>query len=173
MAIRDLVRRRERNTANSVPARRPESADPFTAIHDEFDRLLERLMPDFFRGGVPAPRTWESGWDFLPEVDVTETSKEVKVTADLPGVSEKDLDIRLEDGRLVLRGEKREEKDTDEQGRRHSERFYGRFERAIPLEHDVDADKVKATYRNGVLEVRLPKVETEEEKSRKINVVSG
>jgi HSP20 family protein len=88
---------------------------------------------------------------------VSGTAKEVKVTAELPGLEESDVDIELVNGVLTVRGEKKTE--TEDKDRRFSERYYGRFERRVPVD-DIDEDKVTASFRNGVLTVTLPKTAT-------------
>jgi HSP20 family protein len=91
------------------------------------------------------------GW---PQIDIDETDKEVRVTAELPGLDEKDVSLELANGVLSISGEKRSE--SEDKARRFSERYYGRFERRIPLD-DVDEDKASATFKNGVLSITVPK----------------
>src|SRR3546814_5339123 len=91
----------------------------------------------------------------------SETDKEIRVTAELPGLDEKDVEITVEDGALTLRGEKRSEVEDKDRG--YSELSYGRFERRIGLPKGVDRDQANATFRNGVLTVTLPKTEAANE----------
>jgi HSP20 family protein len=98
---------------------------------------------------------------------VSETAKEVKVTADLPGLEQKDVSVELTGGMLTISGEKKRE--TEDKERRFSERFYGRFERVIPVD-DIEADKVDASFKNGVLTVTLPKSPTAKDKVKKIPI---
>jgi len=102
-----------------------------------------------------------------PNIEVSETEKDVKVTAELPGLEEKDVDLELADGVLAIRGEKRIE--TDDKDKLFSERYYGRFERRIPVD-DVEGDKVAASFKNGVLTVTLPKSQTAPEKVKRIAI---
>jgi HSP20 family protein len=104
------------------------------------------------------------GW---PNVEVSETANEVKVIAELPGLEEKDVQLELRDGWLTISGEKRSE--IEDKERRFSERYYGRFERAIPVE-DVDQDKVGASFKNGVLTVTLPKLPASQHKAKRIAI---
>lgn len=146
MALPTLFRRNQERT---VPVRRQEN--PFAAFHRDMNRLFE----EFWRGfDLPSP-LGEAWGSFSPRVDVDETDTEVRVTAELPGLEEKDLEVQLTDDALILKGEKREEHEDQDRGWR--ERSYGRFERAVPLPCEVDADRVSAQFKNGVLTARLPK----------------
>lgn len=121
MAIRDLI---PWNRGRDVSIRQTGDVHPFLALHREMNRLFE----DAFRGFDLAPRFSDQymGW---PNIEVSETDTEVKVTADLPGLEEKDIDVALANGVLSIRGEKKTE--TDDKDRLFSERYYGRFERRI------------------------------------------
>jgi HSP20 family protein len=98
---------------------------------------------------------------------VNETDKDVKVVAELPGLEEKDVDVELADGVLTISGEKKSE--TEDKERRFSDRYYGRFERRIPIE-DVDQDKVAAKFDKGVLTVTLPKSPAARQKVKRIAI---
>jgi HSP20 family protein len=130
-------------------------------------RTLDRLFDDFF-APVPFRKDWAA---LAPAVDVEETPDGYVFHADLPGVDAKDVKITVNGDTLTLRGErKREEKKTE--GSLHRfERSYGVFERAFTLGTPVRPDQVKASYKNGVLEIRVPKAE--EAKSREIEVQVG
>ena len=104
------------------------------------------------------------GW---PSVELNETDKEVKVIAELPGIEQKDVEVELADGVLMISGEKKSE--TEDKERRFSERYYGRFERRIPVD-DVDQDNVAASFKDGVLTVTLPKLPTAERKVKRIAI---
>jgi len=151
MAIRDLI---PSNRGRDVAVRRGEDFNPFLTLHREMNRLFD----DVFRGFDLAPfgtdRLFDRamGW---PNIEVSETDREVKVTAELPGLDEKDVQVELANGTLAIKGEKRTE--TEDRDRLFSERYYGRFERRIPVD-DVDEDKVSAAFKNGVLTVTMPKV---------------
>ena len=159
MSVRDMIpwnRRRE------VTTRRGEEMSPFLTLHREMNRMFD----DFFRGFDLAPFGGgrQMGW---PHVEVSETDKEVKVAADLPGLDEKDLALELANGMLTIRGEKRSE--TEDRDRLFSERFYGRFERRITVD-EVEPDKVAATFKNGVLTVTLPKTPKAQEQVKRIPI---
>jgi HSP20 family protein len=127
---------------------------------------MNRMFDDFFREfDMRLPMAAGGQW---PQVDVAETDKEMTVTAELPGMEEKDVELLLEDGMLRLKGEKRAE--TEDKDRQFSERYYGRFERRIPLDAEVQADKVQARFKNGVLTVTLPKDSEAQPKAKRITI---
>ena len=94
---------------------------------------------------------------FIPRVDVTEMEKEIRVTAELPGMEEKSVKVELEESALMLSGEKKEEREEKTRHGYRMERRYGSFHRVIPLPARVEMDKAKAEYRNGILTVTIPK----------------
>jgi HSP20 family protein len=164
MAIRDLVP--WSNRGREVSVRRGEENNPFLTLHREMNRLFD----DVFRGFDLAPLGNDRfldqamGW---PKVELSETDKEVKVTAELPGLDEKDVDVELANGVLSIRGEKKVE--TEDKDRLFSERYYGRFERRIPVD-EVEQDKVAASFKNGVLTVTLPKSPAAQQKVKRIAI---
>jgi HSP20 family protein len=133
MALRHLIPRNNGSRDLSLHRNEP---NPFLALHREMNRLFD----DTFRSFDIAPFSSQAiGW---PSVEVNETDKEVKVVAELPGLQEKDVNVELRDGLLTISGEKKSE--TEDKERRFSERYYGRFERSIPVD-EVDPDKVAAS----------------------------
>lgn len=130
-------------------------------LWDLFDRFLDFDMP-----------TFGTHTDFTPKIEVKDLGKFYQISAEVPGMDEKDINITLKEKQLVLEGEKRNEyKDEDKKkGYYHTEFSYGRFYRAIPLYDDVDTDKIKATYRNGVLFVDIEKLAGAQSKTRKIEI---
>ena len=161
MAITDLIPWRHRR---DVTAGRREELNPFLTLHREMNRLFD----DVFRGFELAPfgATGRFGW---PNIELSENDKEVKVTAELPGLEEKDLDVQIANGVLVIKGEKRTE--TEDKDRRFSELYYGSFDRRIPVD-EVDEDKATASFKNGVLTVALPKLAPAKENVKRI-AISG
>jgi len=107
---------------------------------------------------------------FTPRVDVTVDENEVRVSAELPGLDEKEVDVQLSDDVLTLRGERRREEERDDEGWSHVERSYGAFERTIPLPCEVVADRAEAIFEKGVLSIRLPKSERAKATSRRIPI---
>ncbi|MBW2031884.1 MAG: Hsp20/alpha crystallin family protein [Deltaproteobacteria bacterium] len=131
----------------------------------EIDRLrgeIDRLFHDFF--DMRPFRLPFQGGDWIPAVDVSETGKEIVVNAEIPGMSAKDIDISLNGRVLTIKGEKKQEQEEKEKNFHRLERRYGSFSRSFELPVDVDADKVKASYKNGVLNLTLPKAKEQEAK---------
>ena len=125
---------------------------------------MNRLFDEAFRGfGISGAN---AAW---PQLEVMDHDKEVRVTAELPGLDDKDVEIRVEDGVLSLRGEKHA--DFDDKERHYSERFYGQFERRITLPAEVDEDRASATFKNGVLTVTLPKSERARDNIKRIPIL--
>ncbi len=118
-----------------------------------FRREMDRLFDSFL---TREPFFSKDG-EWFPEIDVEETPEEVVVTAELPGMDQKDITVSLSGDSLVIRGEKRREEEKKEKHFHRVERSYGRFERVIPVPASTDAKKISAEYARGVLEVHLPK----------------
>jgi len=125
---------------------------------------MNRLFEDVFPGFDLSAFNMDISW---PRIEISESEKEVQVTAELPGLEEKDIQVELEKGVLAIRGEKKTE--MEDKDRLFSERYYGRFERRIPLD-DIDQDKIDASFKNGVLNVTLPKSPTAQQKVRRIAI---
>jgi HSP20 family protein len=143
--------------------------DPFFAFREDMDRLFEGL----WQGSEVVPAfAAETARAWTPRIAVSETESEIRVDAELPGLSEKDFEVELEGELLTLRGEKRAEREAKSAEFRHVERAYGRLERTIELPCPVEVDKVSASYRQGVLRVTLPKVEAARRGVRQIEVRS-
>jgi HSP20 family protein len=162
MAIRDLIPWNNRGRDLSV---RRDDGNPFLSLHREMNRLFD----DAFRSFGLAPFgnvDRQFGW---PNIEVSETDKEVKVTAELPGLEEKDVQVELSNGVLAISGEKKTE--TEDKERQYSERYYGRFERRIAVD-DVDEDKVNASFKSGVLTVTLPRSPGAQQKVKRIAISS-
>jgi HSP20 family protein len=133
---------------------------------DRFRGEMDRLFNRFFDLGLPELGLGEGEW--MPSVDVSETGKEVIVNAEVPGMEPKDIDISLSGNMLTLKGERKREEEKKGESFHRVERSYGAFTRTIQLPAEVDADKVDATYKDGVLKIRMPK--TKEEPVKKIEV---
>ncbi len=130
--------------------------------------------------GSLVPREWlarlgvaaEPSWS--PRCDVTEREDAIVVAAELPGVQPGDMEVTVADGVLTIRGEKRSEREETAQGRAYRERFFGSFERSLAIPQEVDADRIEAHLKDGVLEVVLPKrAPTPKEPARKIEIRAG
>jgi HSP20 family protein len=149
MNMRDLIPwgRNQQTT----PSRYRDEGDPFMTLHREMNRLFD----DVFRGFDLTPIGGVGRMAGWPSVEVSETDEDVRISAELPGLEEKDVEVLMGDGVLTIRGEKKSE--IDDKERAFSERYYGRFERRIPLAWDVEEDKIDAGFKNGVLTVTMPK----------------
>ena len=153
MNLRSLIPMRDRTGLV-----RPEG-NPFGSLQREVDRLFEE-----FSRGLPMFAT-PAMMNIVPSVDVAETDKEIEITAELPGLERKDVDISLEDDVLTIRGEKKTEsvqdnkkdKGSDNKNYHLSERSYGMFYRVLQLPPGIDPSTVKATMSNGVLKIAIPK----------------
>lgn len=141
------------------------SREDLWAPLEDMRRAMDRLWEDFARGGQLAAR---EGW--MPSVDVYEEGSEVVVKAEAPGVAKEDLEVSIADGVVTLRGEIRKEEKVEEKGYYRQERYCGSFHREVPLPVDVKEEDAQATFKDGVLEVRLPKASEEPPKGRKIEV---
>jgi HSP20 family protein len=142
--------------------------DPFSTFHREIDRLFD----DMFGGEAGIRSRGDDGGFLTPHMDVSETENEVRVCAELPGVSDKDVEVTLNDDVLTIRGEKKSERKEEKENYHFSERSFGSFQRSIRLPFPADAGKVKANFDNGVLTITLPKGQ-EQDRSRRIQVQSG
>jgi len=127
-------------------------ADPFSYLRRQIDRVFD----DVWSRRGPGQRS-ELAEASLTPMDVTETDKEIKVSAEIPGVEPKDLQVSVENGTLTIRGEKKYEHEENERGQHRIERSYGAFERSIMLPAEIDEAQAKAEYKNGVLRLTLPK----------------
>lgn len=145
----------------------------------EMDKMFEKLMTGEMTS-MPSLAAGRDGWfgdfsprSFTPSIDIADEKKYIKVNADLPGMSVDDIQLDVHDGALVIRGEKKIEKSSEEDGYYRTERAYGAFHRVIPIPAEVDADHAEAEFRNGVLTVRLPKLAAKAEEAKRIPVAAG
>jgi HSP20 family protein len=127
---------------------------------------VDRLVEDLWRSN--AAQSAAAG--FAPRLEVVERENEYLVTAELPGLEEKDFQIEVHGNVLTVRGEKRSETTGEQKGRHFSERVYGEFRRAVELPVEVSSDKASASFKNGVLTVTLPKAETAKVRHIPVNV---
>jgi HSP20 family protein len=167
MAAETVVKRGEK-----LPGRREVARDPFMALRDRMERLMDEFTGGFGVGPFSwdlRPFEWRMG-AFLPVVDIKDRDNEIRIEMELPGVSEKDVDVSLSGDSLLIRGEKKHEAEEKEKGYYHAERSYGSFERSIPLPVDVERDKVQATFKDGVLSIVLPKSKEAIQQTRKIPI---
>lgn len=130
-----------------------DTANPFVSLQREVDRLFN----DFTRGFPSLTAFGNNGGNLLPSIDVAETDKEIEITAELPGLEEKDVQINVADNILTIRGEKKAEKEEKDKNYRLVERSYGSFERSLELPGGVNVDAISASIAKGVLKVTVPK----------------
>jgi len=142
-------------------------ANPFVSLQRE----VERVFDDFTRGFPSLTSFGHTGSSLMPSIDVTETDKEIEITAELPGLEEKDVQINVADNVLTIRGEKKAEKEEKDKNYRLIERSYGSFERSLELPAGVNADAIKASIAKGVLKVTVPKPAPAQ--SKKVEVKSA
>ena len=140
--------------------------DPFrdmVTLREKMNRLFE----DVFTGRGEDKELAASTW--APAVDIYETENELIMTAEVPGIEEKDIEIKIEDNTLSLRGERKFEKETKEENYHRIERSYGSFYRAFTLPNSIDPDRIQAEHENGVLKISMPK--RQELKPRKVKIL--
>jgi HSP20 family protein len=137
---------------------------PFESLRREVDRLFQDFDQGFLR--APFRRSWfdlepmwgrASRWEAEPAVDIIEKDNAYEITADLPGMDEKNIEVKLSNDGLTIRGVKQEEKEEQKRDYYLHERSFGAFERSFTLPEGVDADKIEASFKKGVLTVTLPK----------------
>jgi HSP20 family protein len=167
MAIKSLLPSLRKRT--ETPAKREEE-HPFYSLQREMNRLFD----DFFRGfdlepfGVLEDR--DAG--FSPSIDVRESDAEFTITAEIPGIDEKNVEVLVSDDAVTLKGEKKEEQEDKGKDYYRLERSYGSFHRVIPLPRGINLEKVEAAFKNGVLTVKLPKTEEAQSKGKKIPITT-
>ena len=147
------------------------------SLRREIDRVFDDFggsmwRSPFRRSLFDVQPLWqrESTWAAAPAVDVAETEKAYEITAELPGMDEKNVEVKFADGVLTVKGEKQEEKEEKKKDYYLSERSYGSFQRAFQVPDGVDADKIEASFKNGVLTVTMPKSVEAQKSAKKITV---
>jgi HSP20 family protein len=150
------------NNKGQVPATREDYFDPFVTFRREMDRMFD----DFFGGG----RSLQTAQGLTPAVDIDDTDREMVVTAELPGVTEKDVEVNLAGDILTIKGEKKAEHEEKNGDGYYMERRFGSFTRSIRLPFEVKDENVEAKFNNGVLTVRLPKPADMQKPVRRIEV---
>lgn len=157
----------------NVNIRPVEDEYPLGALQRRMNRMFDDFFGDFGDFSLsPFHALGRGGDGFIPRMDVAETDKEIILTAELAGIDEKDVDITVQDDVLTVRGEKKVERDEKNQRYCLTERSHGTFSRSITLPAEVQQDKIEASFKKGVLTVRLPKVPVEESTAKKIEIKS-
>jgi HSP20 family protein len=142
---------------------------PFAALQREMNQVFDNFSKSFFDFS-PLSREMDLHKSITPKIDVVETDKEIRVTAELPGMEEKDIEVNFSRDTLIIKGEKKAEKEDKKEDYYVMERSYGSFQRAIPISAGVDRDKVDANFKNGVLKVTLPKTEEAQKEVKKVKI---
>lgn len=154
----------EPSEKKSLPEKR-EGYHPFSLLRQEMNTLFD----NFFRGFEIEPFRGRFG-AFSPNIDVKESDKDISVTAELPGMDDKDIDVSLSRDSLTIKGQKKEEKEDKGKDYYRMERSFGSFSRTIPLPSEIDMAKVKAEFKKGLLTVTLPRTEKAIRETKKITV---
>lgn len=159
---------------SGVPARQP---DTWRSFRNEMDRLFDRFRHDFDWPSLPRlftlPAPWPETGAFgvsAPPIEISEDGKTYKIAAELPGLDPKDIEVVISGDMLVLKGEKREEKEEKGKNTYLSERSYGAFERSFALPEGIDRDKLAADFSKGILTITLPKKPEAQKPAKKIEV---
>ncbi|MDI6741547.1 MAG: Hsp20/alpha crystallin family protein [Smithella sp.] len=146
---------------------RADNDHPFYSLQKEMNGVFD----NFFRGFDVAPRGFTKGLGtFSPSIDVKENDKEFIIRAELPGVEEKDIDVTVTNDLVTIRGEKKEEKEDKDKNYYYMERTYGSFCRAIPLEAEIESGKAEARFKNGILDIKIPKSQSAKAKGTKVSI---
>ena len=172
------------NDISKVPVKTEKSATPtstpwhpFEAFRQEVDRLFEdfgRSFPPFrFGRRFELSPFWSASADLSPAVDVVDKGTNWQITAELPGLDEKNVEVAVADNILTIKGEKKEEKEEKKKGYCRSERSFGTFQRSFELPESVDQDKITASFRKGLLTLTLPKNPEAHRLEKKIEVKAG
>ncbi|MBI1732311.1 MAG: Hsp20/alpha crystallin family protein [Gammaproteobacteria bacterium] len=160
--------------AEKVPA--AGTFHPFESLRREVDRLFDDFGANWH---LPFRRSWfdlepawrrASSWGIAPAIDIAEKEKAFEITAELPGMQEKDIEVTLANNRLCIKGEKKEETEEKKKDYYLSERRYGSFERSFEVPETVDTDRIAATFSSGVLKLVMPKTAGAQKEEKKIEV---
>jgi HSP20 family protein len=158
--------------SRSKPGTRP---DPLEAMRAEIDRVARQMLgpsfPDF--PALASTLSQDFPVPLRPSVDISEGKKAYTVRAELPGLDQEDVSIEVEDHTLVIRGEKRQDRDEEDEGYHWVERSYGEMQRVISLPDDADVDEIEARFKNGVLKLRIPKHAARASMGRSIEIQAG
>lgn len=152
----------------------PDNADPLSAFRRDMNRLFEEFLNGFGAPGALAAAPQAAAALLTPQINVSETDQEVRITAELPGLDEDDVEVALADDSLTISGEKEaEQEEVEEAGERRyhvMERASGAFSRTLQLPFPVDPDEVEAVFKNGVLAITIAKPPAVQQKQRKIAI---
>jgi HSP20 family protein len=151
--------------SKNLPVKRDDEGHPMLRLQSEMNRIFDRFFDD-----LRVSRFSDRKFSGFPSVDIKETKKEVQVSAELPGLDSKDIDIQVSDNVLILQGEKTQELKKESENYYHMERSYGSFNRKIALPCEVDSENVKAEFKNGILNIKMQKKPEAQQKAKKIEI---
>jgi HSP20 family protein len=172
-------------TATKLPVKKAEKSaapaetvwSPFESLHREIDRLFDDFHPGAWHfpftrrppgAGLAMPQL--KNWQIVPPMDLVEKDGAYEISVELPGMDEKDVEIKLSNGTLTIKGEKSEEKEEQNKEYHLSERSYGSFSRSFRVPEGVDSNKIDAKFARGLLRVKLPKTAEARTAEKKIQV---
>jgi HSP20 family protein len=163
----EKAKNKPKKTQALVPRRASSELSPWGDLDRMFEDFLGRRLRPFW------PERWwpTAGMEITtPAVDLYEEKDDIVVKAELPGLEKDNIEVNLSENRLTIKGEKKQEEEVKKEGYYRSERSYGSFLRTLELPTEVQTDKVKAAFKNGILEIRLPKTEETKKKETKVKV---
>jgi HSP20 family protein len=169
----------DRKPGETKGAGKTEAASaPFDALRREIDRLFEDFRAGdwrwpFRRPGMDPDVPWPprgASWQLAPAMDLVERDGGYEIHAELPGMDEKDVEVKVTGNRVTIRGEKREQREERDKQYHLSERRFGAFQRSLQIPPEVDLDRIEASFSKGVLTVRLPKTQEAQKAEKKIEI---
>ena len=164
---KEVTEKSKKTLASQFPS------DPFSAFREEMNSMLDRAFGrPLSLFDTPSLGHFGAG-RITPQIDIHETDKEFTLTAELPGMDEKDVELLIDNGMMTLKGEKKYEKESEEDNARVVERRYGSFQRSFTLPSSVDEEKVSANFEKGVLKVKMPKGKDGKPSGRRVEIGKG
>ena len=171
-------KKEEENTGATVPVQQKNLQEDlgafpqlFSRLHNEMDRRFEQMFREFGTGTSLLANT--ANGMLKPTLDLSASENEYTVTVEVPGVDENDLKIEVEKNTMIIRGEKRQEKEEKKKSYYRQERYYGSFRRVLSLPEDADQDDIKATFKQGVLTVTMPRKDVPKPNVKEVEIHSG
>lgn len=158
------------NVQTSTPAIRSRSLDPLAAMLADMEEMVERTLGRRWPFGRSLPQIVDTSVGWAPRVDMYEEGDQIVVKAELPGISKDEVEVTLEAGDLVIKGERKAEQEVNEDRYYRMERAVGKFYRRVPMPEGVAPSDISATFKGGVLEVRAPKPRSGEQSAQKIEI---
>lgn len=143
---------------------------PLMRLHNEIDQIFDQFFQGFPLSPPRWPQEWSKGGLVFPQLNIAENKNAYTITVDVPGVEEKDIELTVQEGTLIIRGEKQTEKEDENKQYHRVERSYGSFQRVLSLPSDAEEDKIEAKFKNGVLTIRVAKNTTMTSSGRKIAI---